>query len=274
MREITQINQMMINSPWLITQEGYHVIQSAVEKVDINLLDEEVSEGDDAIDVHEGIAVVPIQGTMMRGVSPIIAKFFGMTDTALIKDKIQMLGEADEVKGIMLDIDSPGGAVTGVEEAAQAVYEVSKKKPVYASVEGLMASAAYWVGSQANAVIASSSSKVGSIGVYLPIIDSSESYKSQGIHVELIKNKEATYKGAGFDGTSLTDDQKEYMQEMVQDIFTDFQQGVLRQRPQIKSDTMRGQVYMGKRAVGRGLADAVGSYEDAMTLLNLEINNS
>lgn len=272
--KIAKIQENLINNPWLITQDAYLGMQFAFEQyLESGTVGQSEVEEILARDfVTDNIAVVPVQGTLMRGVSPAVAEFFGITDTAVLKDKIIALQSDDRVEGVMLDIDSPGGSASGISEVGDAVANLAKIKPVYASVEGTMASAAYWIGSQANTIVASKSSKVGSIGVYLPVVDSSESYKAQGIHVELIKNKEATYKGAGFDGTSLTDDQKEYLQEMVQDIFEDFKGAVLKARPQVQAGTMRGQVYLGSRAKSKQLVDMIGSFEDAMSMLNYEIN--
>lgn len=270
MKEMIRIKEQLINNPWLITQEGFLTLQSYIE--DFVAEDIDIVSNDPARDYDKGIAVVPVQGTLMRGVPPLIAKLFGMTDTSTFRDKMNMLAEDVDVKGVLLDVDSPGGSASGIEEASEAVKALDGKKPVYSYVEGMMASASYWIGSQARTIVASNSSKVGSIGVYLPVVDSSESYKAQGINVELIKNKEATFKGAGFDGTSLSEEQKENMQEMVQDIFNDFKGGVLSARPQISEDSMRGQVFLGKKAKAKGLIDINGSYEDAISMLRAEIS--
>lgn len=267
---IPKLKEELINNPWLITQEGFLTLQDMINSYDGE--GEENNEEPLAKDSVNGIAVISVKGTMMRNVSPLVARMFGLVDTGKLRETITQVADSGEFDGILLDVDSPGGSATGVEEASEAVRLANDKIPVYAYVEGLMASAAYWVGSQARAIVASNSSKVGSIGVYLPIVDSSESYKAQGIKIELIKNKEATYKGAGFEGTSMSDEQKEYMQDMVQDIFEDFKEGVLSGRPQVQREAMRGQVYLGKRAKGVGLVDMNGSYEDALQLLNLEIN--
>lgn len=270
MKEIIRIKEQLINNPWLITQEGFLTLQSYVESYvaeDVDIVSE-----DSARVYDNDIAIVSVQGTLMRGVPPLIAKLFGMTDTSTFRDKMNMLAENDDIKGVLLDVDSPGGSASGIEEASEAVKALDGRKPVYSYVEGMMASASYWIGSQARMIVASNSSKVGSIGVYLPVIDSSESYKAQGVKVELIKNDEATFKGAGFDGTSLSDEQKENMQEMVQDIFNDFKSGVLGSRPQISDDSMRGQVFLGRKAKQKGLVDMNGSYSDALQLLQAEIN--
>lgn len=272
--KIAKIQESLINNPWLITQDAYLGMQFAFEKyIECGMaVDDEPDEGNLARDYStDNIAVVPVQGTLMRGVSPAVAKFFGITDTAVLKDKINALAEDDSVNGVLLDIDSPGGSASGISETASAIAMLNKKKPVYASVEGTMASAAYWLGAQARTIVASPSSKVGSIGVYLPVIDSSENYKAQGVKVELIKNKEAKYKGAGFDGTSLTEDQKQYLADMVQDIFKDFRGAVLSSRPSLPEEAMQGQVYLGGRAKSMQLVDVVGEFEDAIHLLNYDV---
>lgn len=274
---IAKIQESLINNPWLITQDAYLGMQFAFEKYinDFKAVDEDDYQENLAREfTSDNIAVIPVQGTLMRGVSPAVAKFFGITDTAVLKDKINEIAYDESVNGVLLDIDSPGGSASGISELASAVSMLNEKKPVYASVEGTMASAAYWVGSQARTIVASPSSKVGSIGVYLPVVDSSENYKAQGIQVELIKNKEATYKGAGFDGTSLTDEQKNYLREMVQDIFVDFKDAVLSSRSTIPAEAMQGQVYLGRRAKSMQLVDVVGGFEDAIHLLNYEINKN
>lgn len=264
MKELLKIKTTLANNPWLITQECFQAFYEALEYCI------EIDESDDSeMQAYEdnGVGVVKIHGTIMRNVNAKVAKFFGITDTMVLQEQIMNFMDDPRISHILLDVDSGGGSVTGVQETAELIAQANREKPVYAICEGMMASAAYWMGSQARAIIASKSSKVGSIGVYLPVLDSSEMYKSQGIHVELIKNKEATYKGAGFDGTSLTEEQRENLQDMVQTIYEEFSTSVKMARPQIKKEAMQGQVFLGSRAKGMGLVDLVGNYEDAINLL-------
>ena len=111
------------------------------------------------------IAVVPIQGVLDKRVSE-MAKSSG----AMGMDDIEkMLGEAltdDSISGILLDVDSPGGSVTGVPELAAKIAAASNQKPIVAYTDSLMASAAYWLSAGANAIFAAESATVGSIGVY------------------------------------------------------------------------------------------------------------
>jgi len=264
MKELLKIKSHLTNNPWLITQECYLTFSEALDLLaEINIDEEEsVSAYTD-----DSVAIIPIHGTIMRNVDAKVAKFFGITDTMAVQQLLQEALEDPKITHILLDIDSGGGSVTGVQETAEMVASVNNEKPVYAVCEGMMASAAYWIGSQARAIVASKSSKVGSIGVYLPVVDNSEYYKSQGIHVELIKNKDATYKGAGFEGTSLTEEQKENLQEMVENIYEEFSGSVVQARPQMQKEAMQGQVFLGSRAKRMGLVDLVGNYSDAINLL-------
>ena len=160
----------------------------------------------------------------------------------------------------------------GVIEASEAIRELHKVKPVVTYTDGMMASASYWVGSQATSVVASASSRVGSIGVYVPVVDYSEQYAKEGIEVDVIHNKEGVHKGAGLEGTSLSEIQKEQIQAEVDEIYGEFKNAVLAVR-NVPSDAMQGQAFMGKSAKEKGLIDAIGSYQDALYLLDQEIKN-
>jgi ClpP class serine protease len=103
-----------------------------------------------------------------------------------------------------LDIDSPGGTVAGTPELAAAVSALDQKKPVYAFSSGLMASAAYWIASQARAIYATPSAQVGSIGVVQAVVDRSAAINAAGIKVEVFSV--GKYKAMGAPGTPLTDD--------------------------------------------------------------------
>jgi protease-4 len=136
----------------------------------------------------------------------------------------------------------------------------------------MMASAAYWVGSQATDIVGSPSSRVGSIGVYIPHADYSKAYEKEGIKMEVISNKDGVHKGAGLEGTTLTSEQKEQIQAEVEEIFTLFKSAIQQTR-NIDEETMQGQAFMGQSARDNNLIDAVGGFEDALRLLDYEIKN-
>jgi hypothetical protein len=100
--------------------------------------------------------------------------------------------------------------VAGTEELAADVAALAKIKPVHAFIDDLGASAAYWVASQAQAVYATASARVGSIGVILPFIDSTEAFKQAGLKVEVFAA--GKFKSAGTPGVPLTDAQRALLQ--------------------------------------------------------------
>lgn len=207
--------------------------------------------------VVDGIAEIPVPGVILKGAT---AWEKGMGAVA-VEDVMTDLREAaanDEVDGIFLDVDSPGGTVGGVPELGELVADVSRIKPVRAFTDGMMCSAAYWMSAGATDIVASRSADVGSIGVYLPWIDESEAFAMDGLTVEVLTNEGADLKGMGFPGTSLTDAQREELQASVNETADEFHDHVMRSREIVDpADTFRGQSFTAKNARFRGLIDSV-----------------
>lgn len=180
-------------------------------------------------------------------------------------DPLELAGAVEraaaEVSAVVLNLNSPGGVVDGVPDAAARIAAVGR--PVVVHTGGLLCSAAYWLASGADSITGCTSSEVGSIGVYCPMIDLVGLYEMFGAKVELAKT--GALKGMGFPGTPWTDDQKAHMQQMVGDIFDDFRAAVLAWRD-VPEEAMTGGAYMAKRAAGLGLLDAVGNIDEAVGL--------
>lgn len=124
------------------------------------------------------IAVIPIQGVLTKD-GP--AWYGSNYDT--ISKALEDATANPDVKHIVLSVDSPGGEVTGLPETGALVREAAKAKPVTAMVEGMSASAAYWLTSQARDVVLTPSGEVGSIGVRMMHVDVSKMLDDQGIKV-------------------------------------------------------------------------------------------
>ena len=210
--------------------------------------------------LEDGTGVIPIVGVIGKGLSP-LEKMTGAVDVNDIAADINLFAKDPQVKRIAFQVSSPGGTVTGVEELANKVRNISKPTMSYTDSE--MASAAYWIASATDRVIASPSSTVGSIGVYMTIEDLTEMAKAQGIKMLVIKS--GKYKGAGIPGTSLTDEQVANLQESVDLIHADFKAAVLMTRKMVKAEDMEGQVFNGKQAAAKGLVTGLAdSFEDAV----------
>jgi hypothetical protein len=211
---------------------------------------------------EDGTGVIPIVGPIGKGLAP-IERMTGAVDVNDIADTIDEYCMNPQVTRIAFQVSSPGGTVTGVEELANKVRNISK--PTMAYTDSEMASAAYWVASAADKVVASPSSTVGSIGVYMTIADMTEMAKAQGIKMVVIKS--GKFKGAGIPGTSLSEEQVANLQQGVDEIHADFKASVLQTRKLVKAEDMEGQVFSGKQAAQRNLVTGLAdSFNEAVAM--------
>lgn len=203
--------------------------------------------------------IVPVVGVIGKNLSP-LEKMTGAVDLNEVSQNIDAFLADPEVTEIVLHIDSPGGTVTGVEEVARKIANSSK--PTVAYTDGMMASAAYWLGSSADRVIASPSADVGSVGVYMAIPDMSGLYSASGVQMLVIKSSATPLKAAGLEGTSLSQDQIDYFQSQVDEIYSDFVSSIKSKRKFVSEDALKGQSMSGKVASKKGLvtglADSLG----------------
>jgi signal peptide peptidase SppA len=198
--------------------------------------------------LENGTGVIPIVGVIGKGLSP-LERMMGSSDVDSVSEAIDKMAVNPSVQRIAFHVSSPGGTVTGVEELANKIRGL--KVPTMAYTDSEMASAAYWISSAADRVVASPSATVGSIGVYMAIPDFSKAAEMQGIKMVVIKS--GKFKGAGIEGTSLSADQVENLQASVDSIHADFKAAVVQKRKMVKAETMEGQTFSGKQAAQVGL---------------------
>jgi signal peptide peptidase SppA len=211
---------------------------------------------------EDGTGVIPIVGPIGKGLAP-IERMTGAVDVNDIAETIDDYATNPQVTRIAFQVASPGGTVTGVEELANKVRNISK--PTMAYTDSEMASAAYWIASAADKVVASPSSTVGSIGVYMTVADMTEMAKAQGIKMVVIKS--GKFKGAGIPGTSLSEEQIANLQDSVDAIHADFKAAVVQTRKLVKPEDMEGQVFSGKQAAKRGLVTGLAdSFNEAVAM--------
>ena len=177
------------------------------------------------------------------------------------------LAERDDIKAVFLDIDSPGGTVAGTPELAATVASINAQKPVYAFSSGLMCSAAYWIASQARAIYATPSARVGSIGVVQAVIDDTAALDAKGIKVEVFAV--GKYKAMGAPGTPLTDDQRELINSNLAETAGEFHAAVLARGRSIPPEAMEGQTFSGRQAQRFNLAGMVSDRAEAMRRLRV-----
>ncbi|WP_303208597.1 S49 family peptidase [Bacteroides oleiciplenus] len=211
----------------------------------------------------DSTAIIPIHGTLLKYGTYCS---YGATELA---DIVRQAAESPNISSVLLDIDSGGGSVDAIAPLVDAIrYAQSKGKSVVAHCD-LCASAAYYIASYCNEIIASNqiSSEFGSIGVMMSFPDYAKYYEREGVKVHTIYSNLSDYKNAPFEMA------KEGKYEMIKEeeldpLARDFQENVKANRGnKLKLDTtglVRGRMFYAKDAINVGLADAVGTLDFAI----------
>ena len=204
-------------------------------------------------------ANISIKGVIMKAI-PKYYKYYGIVATSSVETKrlVEHAASNPNVKKIRLDIDSPGGEISGLLELVSSIKTINKKKPVTAHVDGMAASAAYWIASQARSIEATSSSDIGSIGVYTVMYDFSKMYSDIGIKAHIIRSGE--HKGVGTPGVAITENNISARQEIIDNLANQFVMSVAEGR-RLDIDKLKpladGRWWLAKEAKELGLIDSI-----------------
>jgi signal peptide peptidase SppA len=212
------------------------------------------------------VAVLPLYGIINQRYA---GDFSGPSGTS-VQEFTQQFRQAmndPNVKAIVIDVDSPGGTVSGVEELATEIYNGRKQKKITAVSNCLCASAAYWIASQANEVCVSPTSMTGSIGVYQLHEDDSEALAAMGVKVSLISA--GKYKVEGNPYQPLDEEARGAMQGTVDDFYGMFTKAVARGRgvavKAVAAGYGQGRVLTAPDAVKQGLADRIATLDEVLS---------
>jgi protease-4 len=219
--------------------------------------------------IHEGIAVVRITGQMMKRSSS-----YGGASTIRFKQALRAANKSDKVKGILIVLDTPGGTAAGTSDASREVRKIAleSKKPIHAFCEDLCASAGYWVASQAERIVATETTEVGSIGTVAVVSDYSKKAEMEGVRVHVVSTGE--HKGAFAPGAPILKTHLEALQEEVNDLNSHFMKAISRGRRRKISEVKQwatGRCWIASKALKMGLIDGVGSFDDAIKSLHKAI---
>ena len=195
---------------------------AAMQKAGVTIqIDDMPDPYEDNID-EDGTLALSLSGVMLPSV-PAWMKYLGVNacDTNELRAHVLRAENDPNVKAIVLAINSPGGAVQGTDELAQAI--MASTKPITANVSGLCCSAAYWVASAADSIQATRLSQIGSIGVYQVLTDTTGFQEKMGFKQVVIAS--SPKKGMGADG-AITDELKSEVQGIISGIAAVFQEQV------------------------------------------------
>ena len=186
-------------------------------------------------------------------------------------DLLKEVSEAEQVKGVILRIDSPGGTTAGSEAVYDAIRRISAKKPVVAVMDTVAASGGYITALAADRIVARGNTITGSIGVIFSFPEVSKLLDTLGIRMEELKSGDMKAEPSPY--RPVSEKARAVSMEMVEDGFRWFT-GLVAERRQLPMDRVRvlsdGRVYTGRQALDAKLIDALGDEETATSWLETD----
>ncbi len=214
------------------------------------------------------VAVLPLFGLMSQRMN-MMTQMSGGTSTESFKRAFQMAVRDDAISSIVLDVDSPGGSVFGVQELWQTVMDARGTKPVIAVANSMMASAAYYVASAADEIVVAPMGEVGSIGVLVAHEDISGAQEKAGIKTTLIHTGKKKILGNPFE--PLTEEARQMIETSNASLYDSFINAVARGRgvkpSLVRSGFGEGGMVLGPEAVRMGMADRTGTLDQTIARL-------
>lgn len=278
----------IINGPWAITPDMLNEIRSIYAKhlrgEKINIKDIEARTGEalknkpQGYDLINGAAIIPIEGVIAKKMN-LFMQISGGASTQLIERDFKAALSDSAVEKIILNIDSPGGAIDGTFELANLIYGSRGKKPVIAYTDGMMASAAYAIGSAADKIyISGDTAAVGSIGVVAAHEDISKFEEKLGVKTTEIyagkyKRIASQYQPLSAEGFASIKEQVDYLYGVFMDEVAKFR-GVSIEEVFAKMSTDVKSLFRGRQAIEAGLVDGVAALDQLINSKSLSFPKS
>jgi ClpP class serine protease len=248
----------------------------AISKESLSTRSEKPLNNSRSVSIRDGTAIIPIHGVITARTTLFSLFAGGASLEDLAKDFSEALN-SDEVTSILLDIDSPGGVAVGPFEMAEMIFKGRSKKPIYSYIGRNGSSAAYWLASATEKIFVNPSALVGSIGVVTTIPVQEQPDMDGYKNIEIVSSNANLKRPDPKTKEGLAEIRRE-----LDDLEATFIESIAKYRsitPEIiKADFGGGGVVIGKEAVKRNMADALGTYEEVLGLLNqqnqlITINN-
>lgn len=219
--------------------------------------------------VRGDIAVMELTGTISQRMG-IMDAASGGTSTEAFGVKFDELANDPKIKAIVMDVDSPGGSAFGLEELSTKIRQARKPgRPIIAIANSLMASAAYYIASAADEIVATPGGQVGSIGTILVHTDISKANEEFGITKTIIKAP--VNKGEANPFEPLSESDAAALQETVDQYYDMFVSAVAANRgvskAVVKSDFGQGRLLTSRDALSAGMVDRIGTLESVVARL-------
>lgn len=262
-----------LNTPWAILPEKLHAIMAMLyrHEAGVRLSAEEiqaVTKPGRPSSISGGIQVLPLFGTIAPRAN-VMTEMSGGTSAEMFGKAFRAAIADPNIGAVVIDVDSPGGAVQGIDELANEIYRARGTKPIVAVANHLAASAAYWIATAADELVVSPSGEVGSIGVFAAHDDVSKAQENIGVKTTLVSA--GKYKTEGNPYEPLTDESRASIQKRVDEYYGMFTAAVARARgvpvSNVQNGFGEGRVVGAKEAVRLGMADRIGTLDDTIARL-------
>lgn len=215
--------------------------------------------------LHAGgrVAHIDAGGIVIKRFGADEMDYSGLHDMVLdldaLDEALEMVTADDRVETVVLELDTPGGAVTGVVETARRIEQLSASgKEVIAFTEMMSCSAGYWLMAACDAIVATPSATVGSIGAYIGLYDFSKLFEENGI--EAVVARSGSLKGLGFFGKPVTEEERAFLQGEAVKLGEEFKGYVQGSRAgEVPDEAMEGQAYDAVQGMEYGLVDALAN---------------
>jgi signal peptide peptidase SppA len=254
------------NQPWAITPRALETMNDILDKP-VADLEAVISKRGEPFENAGGnmerrgpIAILSVEGPIFRYAN-LMTQVSGATSVQMLALDFNAALEDPDVEQIMLYINSPGGEVDGINSFADLVRAGTEVKPVTAFIDGLGASAAYWIAAASSRIVADEGSQIGSIGVVATYTDRTGAQEKQGVKTYQIVSSQTPRKRPD----PSTDEGRAQLQEMVDSMADLFISRIATFRgitpEKVTSDFGGGRVFGAKAALNAGMIDRISPFE-------------
>lgn len=276
-RRYARVMRAVTEQPWAILPDR---LEALIDVLEVHLDGGPLSEEDITARVGspppvpvtkliETVVVIPVLGVLAHRMNLMTAMSGGMS-TQMLGQAVRAAVADPAVTAVLLDVDSPGGNVFGLQEAADVIYTARGTKPIIAVANALAASGAYWIASQADQFLMTPSGQVGSIGVIATHVDRSKQAEMLGLKHTIVTA--GRFKGSeANDLVPMDDPTREALQRKVDQYYDAFVRAVARGRGVAQRDVREGfgegRMLTARDAVTARMVDVIATIDEALDAL-------
>lgn len=213
------------------------------------------------------VQVIPVHGVIAKRMN-MFSRISGGVSTEELKAQIEGAINNEEVDGIVLDVESPGGALDSIPEVSNFIYSKRGVKPIVTHANGMMASGGLYIGSAADAVTSYESAEVGSLGVLWKHVDMSRLYEERGVKNTIIRSKK--FKAVPNPYEPITDDVRAMMQEYVDGAYKMFVRDMAKFRGKdmemVAKEWGSGKMFPAGQAMQMGMIDKLANLDESIMM--------